>query len=339
MFAVCHGEASSGATHVPTALQGNIYDLAVGKNSSCAIVNPNADIVCWGVGLQTPTNSCINSTASQIFVWENTVSHEMNGAVLCSNNTLIQWNSNNDVIPPITSVTHVSAAPTNLCYTKNGTGSCADFTVPGGLAGFASKTFAGDASTCVLLNVGNSSVSCYGSLSSLNVIIPNGSSYLQDARLSGNIGCFLWNKGWLCLPKANDASAENLSQLWPFVTSAKSGSPVGLGPLNLWYDFTNSKGVLCSIREQSTEAWCQGTGFTDAGDMNDAVFQMNAEDTSNAQKTLVASTHLCTTMGATSYSWVWILIFLFIALFLLLIYLSYKHNVNKPEVNSYRRIR
>lgn len=337
MFAVCHGEASSGATHVPTAIQGNIQQLAVAKNTSCAILQPHADVLCWGTGLQPPTVTCSGgSTATDIFTWENTVTNEMNGAILCSNNILLQWDSNNNVIPPILSVTHASSSPTNLCYTVNGTGSCASFAVPGGLAGFASKTFAGDASACVLLTTGNSSISCYGSLSSLDTSIPAGSSNFVDARLSGNVGCFQWNNGWLCLPVANDVAAESLVQLWPFVTSAKSNSPVGLGPLDVWYDFSNSKGILCAVRDQSKEVWCQGTGFTNAGDMNDAVFQMNAENTAEAANVYISPTHICTVINQQSYSWVWIIAFAFIAFLLILIYLSYKHNAYKPHVESYR---
>jgi hypothetical protein len=337
MFAVCHGEASSGATHVPTAIQGNILDLAVAKDTSCAILEPHSDVLCWGTGLQPPTVTCSSgSTASEIHVWENTISNTINGAILCSNQDLIQWNSNNDTITTIQSVSHVSSAPTNLCYTVNGTGTCLDFTVPGGLAGFASKTFAGDASTCVLLNIGTSSISCYGSLSSLDTSIPSGSSFFVDARLSGNIGCFQWNNGWLCLPVANDTGAESLVQLWPFVTSAKSNSPVGLGPLDVWYNFSSSKGILCAVRDQSKETWCQGTGFTSAGDMNDAVFQINAENTQDAANVYISSTHICTTINQQSYSWVWIVAFAFIAFLLILIYLSYKHNSKVPKVESYR---
>lgn len=337
MFAVCHGEASSGATHVPTAIQGNILNLAVAASTSCAILEPHSDVLCWGTGIQPPTVTCSSgSTASQVFLWENTVSDTINGAILCSNKQLIRWNSNNDTLAPINSVTHVSSSPTNLCYTVNSTGTCLDFTVPGGLAGFASKTFAGDASTCVLLNVGTSSISCYGSLSSINTSKPIGSLYFQDARLSGNIGCFQWDNGWLCSPVANDVAAESLVQLWPFVTSAKSNSPVGLGPLDVWYNFNSSKGILCAVRQQSKEVWCQGTGFLNAGDMNDAVFQMNAENTNDAANVYISPTHICTTINQQTYSWVWIVALAFIAVLLILIYLSYKHNAKQPNVESYR---
>jgi hypothetical protein len=271
-----------------------------------------------------------------VFLWENTVSDTINGAILCSNKQLIRWNSNNDTLAPINSVTHVSSSPTNLCYTVNSTGTCLDFTVPGGLAGFTSKTFAGDASTCVLLNVGTSSISCYGSLRSINTSKPIGSQYFQDARLSGNIGCFQWDNGWLCSPVANDVAAESLVQLWPFVTSAKSNSPVGLGPLDVWYNFNSSKGILCAVRQQSKEVWCQGTGFLNAGDMNDAVFQMNAENTNDAANVYISPTHICTTINQQTYSWVWIVALAFIAVLLILIYLSYKHNAKQPNVESYR---
>lgn len=338
MFAVCHGEASSGATHVPTALQGNIIELGVAKNSTCAIVEPYSDVVCWGTGLQSPYVSCTaGSKPIEINLWESTVSNTINGAILCSNQDLIQWNSANDIIPLVSSVTQTSCAPTNFCYSRNYSGSCTDFDIPLSYNGFVSQTYAGDASACVYLTIGNPDIDCLGSLSNLNTITkPPGATSIRDTRLSGNIACIEYNTGWQCITSASDASAENLVQLWPFVTSAKSLYPVGLGPLDLWYDFTNSKGILCAIREQSKETWCQGTGFTDAGDMNDAVFQMNAENTYDAAKVFVASTHICTLINQQSYSWVWIIVLLFIAILLIIIYLSYKHNAHKPNVDSYR---
>lgn len=334
MFAVCHGESEGGGTHVPSGLQGNIEWIAVGRDTSCAVVNPASDVVCWGTSLPPPPVSCSGgATTTQVFVWENRAASQMNGALLCSNQQLYTWNSS--ATSNVTSVTHVSAAPTNLCYVRNATATCLGSTVPGGLAGFASKSFAGDAGGCIQLNLGTNSLSCFGSYSSVTFAQQAGQT-LQDAALSGPVACLRWSNGWLCTTTNNSAAADSLAQLWPLVGSQKTTGPVGLGSLSVWSEFTNSQGILCVIDPNTKQVWCQGSGYGLNGDTTNAVFLMNAENTVDAQMVAVGPTHICALVQGQKTPWAWILIFGFIALFLIAVWLAWRHYSKEVSVASYR---
>lgn len=339
MFAVCHGESEGGGTHVPSGLQGNIQWIAVGRDTSCAVVNPASDVVCWGTSLPPPPVSCSGTaTATQVFVWENTSLSQMNGAILCSNQSVMMWNSSAST--SVTSVTHVSSSPSNLCYVVNSTATClnSNSRVPVGLAGFASKSFAGDAGACIQLKVGTNSLSCFGSYSSFSLAQQTGQTLL-DADLSGPVACMRWSNGWLCTSTNNSPAANSLAQLWPLISSQKSTGPVALGSLSVWSEFANSQGVLCAVDPNTKQVWCQGSGYGLEGDTSNAVFLMNAETTVDAQMVAVGPTHICALVQGQTTPWAWIVIFGFIALFLIAIWLAWRHYTKEIALTSFRTIK
>ena len=337
MFAVCHGESEGGGTHVPSGLQGNIEWIAVGRDTSCAVVNPASDVVCWGTSLPPPPVSCSGTaTATEVFVWENRSLSQMNGAMLCSNKNVLTWNSS--ASSTVTSVTHVSSSPTNLCYVVNATATCLNSTVPGGLAGFASKSFAGDGGACIQLNVGTNSLSCFGSYSGLSVTQQTGQTLL-DADISGPVACLRWSNGWLCNTTNNSAAAQSLAQLWPLMSSQKSTGPVSLGSLSVWSEFSTSQGILCAVDPNTKQVWCQGSGYGLEGDTSNAVFLMNAENTVESQMVAVGPTHICALVQGQTTPWAWILILGFIALFLMAVWLAWRHYSKEVAVQSYRLLK
>jgi hypothetical protein len=260
----------------------------------------------------------------------------MNGAMLCSNKNVLTWNSS--ASSTVTSVTHVSSSPTNLCYVVNATATCLNSTVPGGLAGFASKSFAGDGGACIQLNVGTNSLSCFGSYSGLSVTQQTGQTLL-DADISGPVACLRWSNGWLCNTTNNSAAAQSLAQLWPLMSSQKSTGPVSLGSLSVWSEFSTSQGILCAVDPNTKQVWCQGSGYGLEGDTSNAVFLMNAENTVESQMVAVGPTHICALVQGQTTPWAWILILGFIALFLMAVWLAWRHYSKEVAVQSYRLLK
>lgn len=319
---------------MPSGLQGNITWISVGRDTSCAVVNPSADVVCWGTGLIPPPVTCSGpATATQVFVWEDRSLSQMNGAVLCSNQDLLLWNSSaSSTVGP---VAHASASPTDLCYVINSTATCVTASVPGALDGFASKSFAGDEGGCVQLNLGTNSLSCFGSYSAVT-FAQQINETLLDADLSGPVACLRWSNGWLCTTTNGAPGAESLAQLWPLVTSQKSTGPVGLGSLSVWSEFSNSQGILCVVDPNTKQVWCQGSGYGLNGDTTNAVFLMNAENTVDAQMVAVGPTHICALVQGSTTPWAWIVVFGFLVLFLLALWLAWRHYAKEVVVKSYR---
>ena len=334
MFAVCYGgDDASYATVVPPGLQGNIRQLAVATGATCVIADPLSDVVCWGGVITSPTNTCgAGSSPSQLFLWNDATT--TNGAFLCSNQELHLWDNASDASQ--SSVSFAKSSPTELCWVTNQTASCSSLAVPGTLSGFAYKIFPGEGGACVQVNAGATSFTCFGSYASLPVA-PPANQTLLDATLSGAVACFQWSNGWLCTTTdgAGGAApwAEPLATLWPLLTSAKSTTPVGLGSVSVYANFS-STGALCAVDPNAEQVVCQGSLF-DPQTTNPVVL-MNLENTIAAQTVAVASDHICALVQGQNTPWAWILILIFCVLFFVAVFLAWRHYRKEVYVHSYR---
>jgi hypothetical protein len=160
--------------------------------------------------------------------------------------------------------------------------------------------------------------------------------HLLDADLSGPVACLRWSNGWLCTTTNDSPAANSLAQLWPLVTSQKSTGPVALGSLSVWSEYTNSQGILCAIDPNTKQVWCQGSGYDLSADTSNAVFLMNAENTTDAQMVAVGPTHICALVQGQTTPWAWVLIFGFVALFLIAVWVAWRHYSKEVHVQSYR---
>jgi len=334
MFAVCYGgDDASYATNVPPGLQGNIRNLAVAAGATCVIADPQSDVVCWGGALASPTSTCAPGFGpSQVFLWNNpSITY---GAFLCNNDELHIWN--NTASESISNVSFAKSSPTEFCWVNNQTASCSSLAVPGPLSGFAYKMFPGEGGACAQVDAGATSLSCFGSYASLAPTPPSGQT-LVDATLSGAVACFQWTNGWLCTTTDGSGGAapwaESLATLWPLLTSAKSTNPVGLGPVSVYANFSNS-GALCAVDPDSEQVVCQGSLF-DPQTTNPVVL-MNLENTTAAQSVAVASDHICALVQGQTTPWAWILVLIFFVLFFVAIFLAWRHYRKEVYVKSYR---
>lgn len=348
MYALCHGAATSAATHVPSGLQGNIRTLAVADNATCVIAaSEDRRVTCWGSGIPSPVNGILpntqcgpNGVPEDIFLWTVNSTGLLEGAVQCSDNSLHSWSTGNPTLSQFASnIQSASSAPRNFCWVSaDDTASCTEFSGALGGTGQAVNVWAGDYGACIQKAGGGYSVSCYGSYSGLGY---SSNLSITNAELSGPLACFQNSQGWFCSnTQANYPLATNLAQLW--ANKDKYPSTItSLETLSHWTEFADA-GVLCMKYTDSgtkdSTIWCNGTGFSGNGesDLTDAVFQINAMDTSDVKQVHVAPSHVCLVLDSKGNVLLWIVVIAFIAFFALVLYLGIRNFRVERKLKSFR---
>lgn len=325
MLAVCHGRAEGGATHVPVALQDHIEQIATSIDNTCVLLD-SGTVSCWGSTLSAVNDPCLDSTIESIYTWDQ--GGESHAAALCSSQHLVRWNgTKNQNITTISGVSNVSRAPTNVCYVRGTLGSCTNFAL--GLIGPVDRVFAGDQGACYKPE-GIDILTCIGRYAGSTITYDPDS--LLDVKLAGGVMCAQYTNGWQCqtatsVTNADASAARNLSEIWNLVgTSPQSHVP--LGPLDMYAEWGSASGALCAVRTETNQIWCQGTGFSVGGDVQDGIFNLNVEDTADSQAVSVAKTHACVLISTPSSNWAWVIFGLILLLAVIaLIFGIYEYRV------------
>ena len=332
MFALCHGQAEGGATHVPASLQSHIEKIAVAPNNTCVVLD-SGEMSCWGKNISTLDTVCQGSTIKDIYMFENSFSSPLatiTAAAHCADNKLYFWDGTKQQnVLTITGVTQVSSSPTDLCFLRpeaEDIAACANFPNPAlsiGVSNDVRRIYAGDEGGCIELESANQ-VECYGKYANTTVSYRSGVQ-LQDMRISGGVVCSKWTDGWTCqvaysVTNANVAASRNLSSVWSMVGTTPQNVSVFDG-LDVYQQWGSATGALCAIRTASNQVWCQGTGFNNVGDTTDGIFLLNFENTADSKAVDVCRTHACVLIEDPSSAFAWV--FFCIVLFLFIVALLY----------------
>lgn len=324
MLAVCHGDAKSGATHVPVGLQQHVKRIGTALNATCAVTD-DAFVTCWGTGIAEPDAGTYCAGAAQNVALAN-VNGTVTGAIQCPD-AIVLWNGS--ILATATGASGLDASPTALCFVSNTSAACFGAAVPSVYDGQTGLVIAGDAGGCVSL-AGQDSVSCFGLYSQTDVPWRPGHA-LQGGALSGGAMCFQWDDGWACqtasgaMGPEESAAMSALTTLWSLAQTSPSSGPLDFDALDVAASWGSVTGSLCVIRTQTNQAWCQGTGFNVTGDVVDGVYTINAENTADAKFVSVAPSHVCVVVADPTSVWPWV-VFGIILLFILLGFaLAWRH--------------
>lgn len=328
MYGVCVGDDESGASIIPPFLQGEIKALALTDGGTCAIVKNN-DIACWGKTINVPTERCTQLKELYLFQTSN---GSASSAQLCTDNKLIISDYKGLVLNTYTNVTSVSRSPTNVCFIQNtNTATCYNSNVNANAILHASKVFAGDFGSCVLLNYAPlPSLSCIDSYSTFESLVTYETSFL-DAKFSGPMGCFQFKDGWYCSSSVMGYTDILAKNMWSTADNTNNNI-LKVQDLDFYTPFQLSRSnILCTTFLNTNDVWCEG--FSAKNGMN--LLDLNKYDTTNTSQVLVSNTHACCLIQSKNSFWFVITVFLFIFLLLIAVYMGIRKFNQKPQFKRY----
>ena len=259
-------------------------------SNSSCAIVDNA-IACWG---NFPEPSTLSCTPSSLFMW---TSNTVYAAALCSSSSsMFTWSLLNSTPTLVQSVTYATSTPNSLCYIQTNSIVCNG--VATGVDPLYVKKMYGNSHTgCAILL--NDTQHCWGDVATVTLPI-------QGLATNSSSLCVKYEQGWKC--------SQGIWSINGFTKEEYISAR----------DIQLTESVTCAIVKDGY-SWCQGSFANE-----NAVSLFNTEDTSNSEKLVLSSTHVCSLIASKSSFWGWVIFSAFLFFLLIASYvgiLHYKHQI------------